>query len=340
MQPVYIGGIPVGEGHPVFVIAEIGINHNGSLSYALKLIDAAAEAGCNAVKFQKREVETVYTAAELAQPRKIDPSFVDHVVERIKLNGAPRNILPETALARLMVDKSNTTNGDLKYALEFGLKEFDTIERYCREREMLWFASPWDGLSAHFLNGFDVPAHKIASACLTHTDLLRRVRSNKKPVILSTGGSTLEQVKKAVEILGEHDLILMHCVANYPCGDDEVNLGVIETLKETFPDMPVGWSGHELGLEPSLLAVSVGACVIERHITLDRAMPGSDQKASLEPQEFARLVARIRDLEHGQARIEDLVSKEKAELYAGDGVKRVLPSEVPVMQKLRRVADF
>jgi N-acetylneuraminate synthase len=322
------------------VIAEIGINHNGSVTIAKELIDAAVDAGCNAVKFQKREVETVYTASELAQPRKVDPSFVDHVIERIKLNGAPRNIFPESALARLMVDKSNTTNGDLKYALEFELKEFDIIDLYCRERGIAWFASAWDGLSAHFLNGFDVPAHKIASACLTHADLLRRVRSNKKPVILSTGGSTLEQVRKAVDILGEDNLILLHCVANYPCADEEVNLGVIQTLRDKFPRVPVGWSGHELGLEPSLAAVAMGACVIERHITMSRAMPGSDQKASLEPKEFSRLVARIRDLESSQVGIEKLVSSEQMAKYRGDGIKQVLPSEIPVMRKLRRVADF
>jgi N-acetylneuraminate synthase len=340
MQPVHIGNTPVGDGYPVFVIAEIGINHNGSITIAKELIDAAVAAGCNAVKFQKREVATVYTAAELAQPRKVDPSFIDHVVERIKINGAPRNILPESALARLMVDKSNTTNGDLKYALEFELKEFDIIDLYCQERGIPWFASAWDGLSAHFLNGFNVPAHKIASACLTHADLLRRVRSNKKPVILSTGGSTLQQVQKAVDILGEDNLILLHCVANYPCAEEEVNLGVIQTLRDIFPNLPVGWSGHELGLEPSLAAVSMGACVIERHITLDRTMPGSDQKASLEPGEFARLVARIRDLESSQTGIEKLVSAEQMAKYRGSGHKRVLPSEIPVMEKLRRVTDF
>lgn len=339
-KPVVIGDTAVGDGYPCFVIAEIGINHNGSLDIAKRLIDIAVEAGCNAVKFQKRDVQTVYTDAELAQKRAFDQSFLEHARERVKLNGAKRRVLPESSMARLWMDPTDTTNGDLKYALEFDLKEFDTIERYCKERGILWFASSWDGLSAHFMNGFAVPCHKIASACLTHKDLLERVRGNGKPVILSTGGSTMEQVRKAVGVLGTDDLIIMHCVATYPCRDEDVNLGVIDTLREEFPGVPVGYSGHEQGLDPSLVAVALGACALERHVTLDRTMPGSDHKASVEPEELKRLVGRIRDLEAGQVTIEELVAPERIKVLEGDGVKRVLPAEEPVMQKLRRVTDF
>lgn len=340
MKTVTIGTKKVGVGQPCLIVAEIGINHNGSLEIAKKLIDIAVEAGCDAVKFQKRDIEVVYKPEELAAPRKVDPIFIKHAVERSKVNGRRHNVLPTEALARLMVDINDTTNGDLKYALEFGLHEFNLIEMHCRERGIMWFGSAWDGHSAHFLNGFDVPCHKVASACLTHADLLRRIRSNRKPVILSTGGSTLEQVKKAVEILGTDDLIILHCVANYPCDDEEVNLAVIDTLKESFPEVPIGYSGHERSILPSFIAVSMGACVIERHITLDHAMPGSDQKASLEPAQLKELVRAIRDLEAGKIDLKQFIPSEVLEVARGDGVKRVLPSEVAVMQKLRRVTDF
>jgi len=340
MQTITIGGKKVGKGEPCFVVAEIGINHNGSLAIAKELIDVAVEAGCDAVKFQKRDIETVYKPEELETPRKVDPSFIRHAVERSKVNGRRHQVLPIESLARLMVDVNDATNGDLKYALEFGLHEFNLIEMYCKEKNIMWFGSAWDGHSAHFLNGFDVPCHKVASACLTHADLLRRIRSNRKPVILSTGGSTLEQVKKAVDVLGTDDLVILHCIANYPCVDEEINLATINTLRETFPDVPIGYSGHEQGILPSLIAVSMGACVVERHITLDRTMPGSDQKASLEPAQLKELVDTIRDLEAGRVTIDELVSSEVANVVRGDGVKRVLPSEIPVMQKLRRVQDF
>ncbi len=288
---VKIGDKWVGEGYPCFVVAEIGINHNGSLEIAKKLIGAAVEAGADAVKFQKRTVEIVYTAEELAKPRE---------------------------------SPFGTTNGDLKYALEFSMKEYDTIDLFCQEKGIMWFASSWDGLSAHFINGFNVPCHKIASPCLTHIDLLKRVRYNGKPVILSTGGSTMEQIEKAVEILGREDLIILHCVANYPCEDSEINLRIINALRLIFPGVPIGYSGHERGILPSVMAVAMGVCLVERHITLDKNMPGSDHKASLEPEEFKQMVAQIRRLE----------------VVMGSGIKRVLPSEIPVMEKLRRKIDF
>ena len=327
----------VGTGSPCYIIAEIGINHNGSLEYAKQLIDIAANAGCQAVKFQKRDVETVYTDVELRTPRSVDPSFIRHAVERSCIGGVRRRALPDEALARLMVDPTQTTNGDLKFALEFGLKEFDALDLHCASRGIRWFASAWDGLSAHFVNGFDVPCHKIASACLTHDDLLRRVRSNRKPVILSTGGSTMEQVRHAIEVLGTKDLVLLHCVATYPCKDEDINLGMIETLRTEFPKVPIGYSGHEQGILPSLVAVSMGACVVERHITLDRNMPGSDQRASVDPTELVELVRSIRALESGASCINDLVTEDQRRLYVGDGVKRVLSAEVEVMKKLRRV---
>lgn len=334
MRTVKIGSKLVGSGQPCFVVAEIGINHNGSLDIAKQLIDAAVAAGCDAVKFQKRDVETVYTAEELATPRKVDASIIRNALERARTQR--RRVLPDEALARLAVDITNTTNGDLKFALEFGLKEFDDIERYCCERGILWFASAWDGLSAHFMNGFNVPCHKIASACLTHKDLLTRVRSNRKPVILSTGGSTMEQVQKAVDVLGREDLIILHCIANYPCKDDEVNLGVIATLQKTFPDIPIGYSGHEAGSLPSLVAVMMGACVVERHITLDKTMPGSDQKASLEPSALVELVQAIPVFERREFSASELIKPGQLDVLQGDGIKRVLDSEVPVMKKLRR----
>ena len=240
------------------------------------------------------------------------------------IEGVQYKILPEESINRLKANPDNTTNGDLKYALEFNLKVYDMIDLYCCEKGIVWFASSWDGQSAHFVNGFNVPCHKIASACLTHADLLRRVRENGKPIILSTGGSTIEQVQKAVEILGREDLILLHCVANYPCDDNEVNLRVMHALRVAFSGVSIGYSGHEIGILPSVAAVAMGACLVERHITLDKNMPGSDHKASLEPQEFKQMVDEIR----------------RFEKIRGDGIKRVLPSEIPVMAKLRRKIDF
>lgn len=324
MGSVRIGAKVVGDGHPCFVVAEIGINHNGSLEIARQLINVAVGAGCDAVKFQKRKVQRVYTPEQLAQPRSVDVSIIYNAMERMDIEDVRYWVFPEENYNRLKKDPTNTTNGDLKFALEFDLKEFDLIDIHCKQKGIMWFASSWDGLSAHFVNGFNVPCHKIASACLTHANLLQRVRSNGKPVILSTGGSSMEQIEKAVEILGREDLVILHCVASYPCKDEEINLLAIKTLQRKFPGVPIGYSGHELGITPSLMAVSLGASVVERHITLDRKMPGSDHKASLEPEEIKRLVSEIRRLE----------------TVRGDGIKRVYNSEVEVMKKLRRKTDF
>lgn len=287
MDAVRVGEHWVGEGRPCYVVAEIGINHNGDLAVAKRLIDVAALAGCQAVKFQKRTVEVVYTADELARPR--DNPF-------------------------------GPTNGDLKRGLEFGLEQYREIDAYCRDKGVAWFASCWDEASVDFIEAFAPPAYKIASASLTDDDLLRHTRATGRPIILSTGMSTLAQVEHAVDVLGRDDLVLLHTCSTYPSAYGELNLRVIPTLREKFA-VPVGYSGHETGLPSSAATVALGACMIERHITLDRAMWGSDQAASLGPSGISRLVRDIRMIEEA----------------LGDGVKRLVDSERPVMEKLRRV---
>jgi N-acetylneuraminate synthase len=287
MHPVKIAKSLVGSGEPTFLVAEIGINHNGDLELAKSLISAAAAAGCDAVKFQKRTIDHVYTPEELARPRE---------------------------------SPFGTTNGHLKRGLEFGHDEYAEIDRFCRQVGILWFASCWDEGSVDFIEQFDPPCYKIASACLTDDRLLRHYRNKARPIILSTGMSTLAQIGHAVELLGREDLVLLHCTSSYPCKTEELNLKLIPRLVQRY-DVPVGYSGHEVGLYTTLAAVVLGACAIERHITLDRAMWGSDQAASVEPQGLARLVKDIRAVETAM----------------GDGVKRVYESELPVMQKLRRV---
>ncbi len=284
---VEIGNVLVGEGQPCFVIAEIGINHNGDIEIAKKLIDAAVDTGCNAVKFQKRTVDVVYTAEELARPRE---------------------------------NPFGETNGDLKYGLEFGEEDYAEIDAYCREKGILWLASCWDEGSVDFIEQFDPPCYKIASASLTDDNLLRHHRATGRPIIVSTGMSTLEEIDHAVEVLGTDNLILLHTTSTYPSKVEDLNLNVIKTLADRY-GVAVGYSGHEVGLAPSVAAVAIGACIVERHITLDRAMWGSDQSASVEPQGFERLIKDIRAIESA----------------LGDGVKRVLEAEVSIKAKLRRV---
>jgi N-acetylneuraminate synthase len=286
MNAIQIGPHRVGPGQPVLVVAEIGINHNGSIELAQRLIQAAAAAGCHAVKFQKRTVDAVYSAEELAQPRE---------------------------------SPFGMTNGDLKRALEFGRAEYDAIAFACREARLLWFASCWDAAAVDFIETYDPPCYKIASACLTDRDLLQRHRRTGKPLLLSTGMSTIEQIDAAVAGLDRDRLVLMHCTSSYPAAVDELNLRMIPELERRF-GVPVGYSGHEVGLSTSVAAVALGACAIERHLTLDRAMWGSDHAASVEPEGFARLVKYVRAVESA----------------LGDGVKRVYESEVPAMRKLRR----
>ena len=204
--------------------------------------------------------------------------------------------------------------------MEFGRDAYEEINAYCEASGIAWFASPWDVPSVNFLSRFSLPCYKIASACLTDDCLLAAVRETGAPVILSTGMSTMEQISHAVGLLDSGNLVLMHCTSSYPAANHELNLRMIQTLAEEF-GVPVGYSGHETGLQTSLAAAILGACVIERHITLDRAMWGTDQAASLEPHGLARLVRDIRVNESA----------------LGDGVKRVYESEIPVMEKLRRV---
>jgi N-acetylneuraminate synthase len=313
---VLIGRRPIGPEHPCFVIAEIGINHNGDLNIAKKLIDVAVEAGCDAVKFQKRTVELCYTPEELAKPRTISPG-----VGILQL-AADRGVLPSDSLTRLYESYfEETTNGDLKYALEFNREEYDEIDRYCRKKGLIWFASPWDEQAVNFLERYNPPCYKIASPrARGDEDFLRYVRSKGRPVILSTGACEEEHIRRAVEVLGVKDLIILHCILTYPAPHGSLNLRMIETLQKWFPGIPIGYSGHEVGLPQSVMAAVLGACVIERHITLDRAIFGSDQAASMEPAGIKGLIRDIRIWE-----------KER-----GDGVRCVSESELQNFEKLRR----
>jgi N-acetylneuraminate synthase len=284
---VLIGNRLIGDGHSCYIIAEIGINHNGDIDLARRLISVAVAAGCDAVKFQKRTVDVVYTADELSKPRE---------------------------------SPFGTTNGDLKRGLEFGHDEYRLIDRYCREVKMPWFASCWDERAVDFIDQFDVPCYKIASASLTDDHLLRHTRSKGKPIILSTGMSTMEEIDHAVEVLGTEKLVLLHACSVYPAHYPELNLNAITTLRDRY-HVPVGYSGHETGLPSTVAAAALGACCIERHITLDRAMWGSDQAASLEPNGISKIVSYVRIVEQS----------------LGDGVKRVVDREQPIIKKLRRV---
>lgn len=286
-RTVKIGRRLVGEGQACYIVAEIGINHNGSMDLAKQLIDAAVDCGCDAVKFQKRTVEVVYSPEELARPRE---------------------------------NPFGPTNGDLKRGLEFGVKEYAEIDKYCKQKGIDWLASCWDEAAVDFMERFNPPCYKIASASLTDDNLLRHHRKYGRPVILSTGLSEMKQIEHAVEVLGKDQLILLHCTSTYPSKPEELNLRGIVALKEKF-GVPVGYSGHEVGLATSYAAAVLGACVVERHITVDRSMWGSDQAASVEPPGMKRLVRDIRELDQAM----------------GDGIKKVYESEKPIIQKLRRV---
>lgn len=285
-----LGGRQVGPGQPVYVIGEIGINHNGDLANAIALIDAAKDAGMDAVKFQKR-------TPEICTPRD------QWAIER------------DTPWGRM-------TYIDYRHRVEFGADEYAAIDAYCRQLGIDWFASPWDVPSVEFLNQFNPPAHKIASAGLTDDELLRAARASGRTVILSTGMSTPDQIRHAVEVLGSRNTVLLHANSTYPAPPEQLNLRVINSLMAEYPNVPVGYSGHEVGLQSTLAAVALGACVVERHITLDRSMWGSDQSASVEPEGMRRLVRDIRVLEAA----------------LGDGIKQVYPGELAAMKKLRRVS--
>ncbi len=286
---VRIGDRAVGDGEPVFVVAEIGINHNGSLEIAKKLIDGAVLSGADAVKFQKR-------TPELCVPRE------QWLLER------------ETPWGRM-------TYLDYRRRVEFGEREYASIDRHCRERGIPWFASCWDEEAVDFMERFDPPCYKAASASLTDHELLRKKKATGRPLIVSTGMSTLEEIRDGVLAAGRDNLLIAHATSTYPCPVHELNLRMIRTLKAEYPECPIGYSGHETGLSPTWAAVTLGATFVERHVTLDRAMWGTDQAASVEIGGLMRLVSNIRDIERS----------------LGDGVKRVYAGEVPQIQKLRRV---
>lgn len=277
----------MGLPEPIYIIAEIGINHNGSLELAKKLIRAAKDCGADAVKFQKRTVEAVYTAEELAQPRE---------------------------------SPFGTTNGDLKRGLEFGEKEYDQIQEWCRGVGLDWSASCWDPASVEFIAQYDPPWLKIPSALLTNRPLLEAARKTGIPLYLSTGMSTLAEIDEAVGVLGGALDTLFHCHSAYPSPLEEVNLSCIQALARRYPKVGIGYSSHTVSPWPCLMAAVCGAEVIEAHLTLDRSLFGSDQAASLEPPAFKKMVEEIRTWE--QCR--------------GDGVKRRYDSELPAMKKLRR----
>ena len=287
MPEVTIGGVKVGDGHPAFIVAEIGINHNGDVEIAKKLIEVAKSAGCDAVKFQKRTPEICVPPAQRDQMRETPWGYITYMEYRRKVElDAPR---------------------------------YREIAAFCKQKNIMWFSSCWDDEAVDFMDKFSVPCYKIASASLTNDQLLRHVRSKGRPVILSTGMSSLDQIDHAVEILGKSDLVLLHTVSTYPAYYEELNLRVIPLLRSRY-GVPVGYSGHETGIPSSVAAVALGACMLERHITLDRAMWGSDHAASLEPNGIARLVRDVRLVERAM----------------GDGKKRVFEREMPIITRLRR----
>jgi sialic acid synthase SpsE len=284
---VRIGKREVGPGRPCFVVAEVGINHNGSVELAKRLIDVAARHGADAVKFQKR-------TPELCVPRE------QWGLER----DTPWGRLPYIEYRR---------------RLEFGLAEYEEIDRHCRERGLPWYASCWDADSVAFLERFDPPCHKVASACLTDDELLGCIRRTGRPVVLATGMSTLDEIDHAMEALGGAEVVLLHSTSSYPAREEELNLDVIASLRQRY-DAPIGYSGHEVGVVPSVIAACLGAVMVERHVTLDRAAWGSDQAASLEPRGLELLVRYIRSVP----------------VVRGDGIKVVYESERSVRDRLRR----
>lgn len=288
-REIKLGDRLVGDGHPAFIIAEIGINHNGDLEIAKQMIDAAVHAGADAVKFQKRTPEIATPPDQQTQMRETPWGYITYL--------------------------------EYRHKVEFSEEQYCEIEKYCKQKGITWLVSVWDQPSVDFMEKFDTPAYKIPSASLTDYHLIRKARATGKPLILSTGMSTMEQIHQGVRVAGEENLILMHCTSTYPCEPEELNLKMVETLRREFPNIPIGYSGHEVGLVPSAVAVALGACMVERHMTLDRAMWGTDQAASVEPGGFERLIKYIR----------------VSEAALGDGVKKVYASEQPSLKRLRRV---
>jgi len=290
-----IGEKEVGDGCPAFIVAEIGLNHNGDVEIAKKLIDAARDAGADAVKFQKRHPRTCTPKDQWDNMRDTPWGYISYI--------------------------------DYREKIEFGPHEYNEIASYCYRYRFPWFCSFWDVPSLkQMMNAYPLPAIKIPSAMLTNTKLLELARFEGKPIILSTGMSTITEIRRAIETLYDEmakppPLAILHCTSSYPCPLEELNLRVLDTWSR-IPKLNrfvLGYSGHEPGLAPTLAAVALGAKIIERHITLDRAMFGSDQAASLEPTGFRRLVKDVRAIE----------------LALGDGIKKVYPSEEKIKEKLR-----
>ena len=286
ITPVAIGEHKVGPGNPTYLIGEIGINHNGDVELAKQLMDVSKVAGAQAVKFQKRNPEVAVPEHQKSKPRSTPWGEMTYL--------------------------------EYKYRVEFEDEQYTEIDRYAKELGLQWFASPWDVDSVNFLEKFDAVTHKVASASITDVKLLEALRDTGKPLIMSTGMSTLEQIDRAVEILGTDNLVLMHATSTYPLPAEEVNLLAIPALRERY-GVPVGYSGHELGTTITTAAVALGAVTVERHITLDSTMWGSDQSASMEPAEFISLGRQIREIETA----------------LGDGNKRVMPGEEPKIASLR-----
>jgi N-acetylneuraminate synthase len=288
VNEIKIGDRCVGDGHPAYIIAEIGINHNGDLEVCKKMIDVAVHAGVDAVKFQKRTPEVSTPPEQQKQMRETPWGYITYL--------------------------------DYRYKVEFNEEQYREIDHHCKQKGVDWFTSVWDEQAVDFMERFNPPAYKIPSASITDHALLRHARKTGRPLVISTGMSSMEQIRAAVEVIGTGNLVIMHCTSTYPCEPEELNLRMISTLREEF-SCPIGYSGHEVGLVPPQVAVALGACMIERHMTLDRAMWGSDQAASVEPSGFERLVKYIRT----------------AEASLGDGVKHVYESEKSSLKKLRRV---
>lgn len=286
-REVKIGNRWVGDGHPAYIVAEIGVNHNGSVEIAKELIKQAHHAGVDAVKFQKRTPEICVPRDQWDIMRETPWGYISYIEYRRKM--------------------------------EFQEEEYAEIDRYCKSLGIDWFASVWDEPSVEFMERFNPICYKIPSASLTDRGLLCCLRDTGRPLILSTGMSTMEQICESVRLLDINNLVLCHATSTYPCDPSELNLTVIKKLREQF-SCPIGYSGHEVGLITTVVAVALGACMVERHITLDRAMWGSDQAASVEPGGFERLVKYIRVTEQS----------------LGDGVKRVYESEMPSLRRLRR----
>lgn len=285
---ITIGDKKVGPGESTYIIGEIGINHNGCLETAKRIIDAAVVAGCDAVKFQKRTPDLCVPAHQRDVQRETPWGIMSYI--------------------------------DYKHRIEFGAREYAEIDRYCSERGIHWFASSWDPVALEFIEQFEPVAHKVASASLTDIPLLEKLRDTGRPIILSSGMSTMDEIRRGVEVIGTDNLILCHSTSAYPCKPELLNLRMVQTLTSEFPDVAIGYSGHETGLQTTVSAVALGACVVERHITLDRAMWGTDQAASVEPGGLGRLVRDIRIIERA----------------LGDGIKVVYDEELPIKKKLRR----